>query len=355
MVEDGNTLRSLRAADHHVGGRKVEIKSGVHAVRGLRSALVEIAYALVEEPSDKWLLVLLDPVITAERVSAELTQARAIMKPAILDRLTVVIADESGYTCALGRFDASLEQGLDASVAAARASRSHRLPRPDYGFVVRQILILSWLRGEGPLTADAICSAAGCTYRTFAAAVRPLAGTLRRHSDRRYELARFPREEWARMVANASGARHTIRYVDRSGQPRSPDELLRRLARVDRPSRVALGVGGVLGALHYDPNFDLIGAPRLDLTLHCPTMAPDLSFVMELDPGLERVEDPSQPARLAIHFLRRARPLFDAEARPHAWADPVECLLDLHEARLDVQADQFLSHLLARRREIVDG
>lgn len=344
-------LRARRSADHEVGEYRVEIKAGVHAVSGLRNALVEVAYAVVEEPSTKWLLVLLDPAITAERVSAELARARTVMVPAILDRLTVVIADESGYASALGRLDPGLEQALDAAAAAARASRAHRLPRPDFGFIISQILILSWLRGEGPLTADWICNAAGCTYRTFASAIRPLAGFLRRHSDRRYELARFPREEWARMVANAGTARQTIRYADRSGQPRSPEDLLRRHARIDQRPGEALAVGGVLGALHHYPELDLGGAPRLDLTIHCPTSAPDLSFIEQLDPGLTRVDDSGQPARLAIHLLRRALPLIDVEERPHAWADPVECLLDLHEARLDVQAEQFLNHLLTRRKE----
>jgi hypothetical protein len=32
-----------------------------------------------------------------------------------------------------------------------------------------------------------------------------------------------------------------------------------------------------------------------------------------------------------------------------AWADPVECLLDLHEARLEMQASQFLEALQRNR------
>jgi hypothetical protein len=32
-----------------------------------------------------------------------------------------------------------------------------------------------------------------------------------------------------------------------------------------------------------------------------------------------------------------------------AWADPVECLFDLHEARLEMQAAQFLEALQRKR------
>jgi hypothetical protein len=35
-----------------------------------------------------------------------------------------------------------------------------------------------------------------------------------------------------------------------------------------------------------------------------------------------------------------------------AWADPVECLLDLHDARLEMQAKQLLDSLKAKRPKV---
>lgn len=341
-----------RQFDAQIGGTLIEVKGGVHAVRSLRSTLLELAYALFEAPDLIGLLVLVDPDITTDRVDEERFLAGRVILPGVLDRLHIVIADANGYTSLPKALEPEVRTTLDELVRDMRTRRAARIARPDYDFLIKQILILSWLRGDGPLTADWICSVAGCTYPTFAEAIKPLASLIQRQSDRSYELARFPREEWARMVATSEKARSTIRYADTSGKPRTPEALVKRL---DSTTRSTIAVGGVLGARHLEPELDLVGTPRLDLTLHCPDAAPDLSFVERLDPGLRRIDDPQQPAHLAIHFLRRAEPLFETTTGPHAWADPVECLLDLHEARLDAQAEEFLARCLAGRKGNIRG
>ena len=118
---------------------------------------------------------------------------------------------------------------------------------------------------------------------------------------------------------------------------------------MERPN---IAVGGVFGAKHYHPSLDLVGSPRLDLTIHSTGSRADLGFVERLDPALRKVEDPSEPANLVIHFLRRHDSLFDKGSDGLNWADPVECLLDLHEARLEPQALEFLnSFTTAKGRE----
>jgi hypothetical protein len=114
-------------------------------------------------------------------------------------------------------------------------------------------------------------------YATVAGVLRRLGNAVRRHSDRRVELAHVPREEWARFFAVSSAARSVLRFSDRSDQPASPDALLGRLRDI-APRGVA--VGGVAAE----------GAP---------------------------------------------------------WTDPVECLLDLHEAGLESQALELLDQLQA--------
>ena len=94
-----------------------------------------------------------------------------------------------------------------------------------------------------------------------------------------------------------------------------------------------------------------MGLPRLDLSQHCRTPDLDLRLVHDLDPALVRVEDPLEPATLVVHAVRHADPLFTRRKDGLSWADPVECLLDLHEAHLDGQASQFLDDLQRRRRQ----
>ena len=44
-------------------------------------------------------------------------------------------------------------------------------------------------------------------------------------------------------------------------------------------------------------------------------------------------------------IIRRKDSLFETNPLGIAWADPVECLLDLHEMRLEPQALEFLNFL----------
>ena len=75
----------------------------------------------------------------------------------------------------------------------------------------------------------------------------------------------------------------------------------------------------------------------------------NLDFMKALDPALKPVTDPLQPATLVIHAVRHADPLFAPREGGLAWSDPVECLLDLHEAKLDMQAGQFSDYLKSTR------
>jgi hypothetical protein len=96
---------------------------------------------------------------------------------------------------------------------------------------------------------------------------------------------------------------------------------------------------------------DLGGVPRLDLSQH-GSGRPDLGFIEKLDPALKRVDDPLEPATVVVHQVRHATSLFQARKGGLHWADPVECLLDLHEARLDAQAAHFLKALERARPNV---
>ena len=214
--------------------------------------------------------------------------------------------------------------------------------RTDYSFVILKLLLHQFLTSGKPITSDGLAQTAGCSYQAVARALKPLGSLLESRSDRKVALRWFPKDEYARLLAVADRARSTVRYADVSGQPRSVESQVRRLEKMNPPG---LAIGGVLGARHYDPDLDLVGTPRLDLSVHCPGRRMNLDFIEKLDPGLKRVADPRQPAILVVHAVRHDNALFAPRKGGLAWADPVECLLDLHDARLEMQAAQFLEYL----------
>jgi hypothetical protein len=192
------------------------------------------------------------------------------------------------------------------------------------------------------MTTASLQTKIGCAYPTVAKTLEKLAPFLSRSSDRRVALKIFPKAAWAALIARGDEVRQTRRYIDRSGELRTPDSLVRRLTKLGRHD---LAIGGVLGARSHFPNLDLLGTPRLDLTLHCPGSRLDLSFIARVDPGLVLASSDQEPAALVVHVLRRKESLFSAMPEGAWRADPVECLLDLHEARLEAQAAEFFSAL----------
>jgi hypothetical protein len=331
-------------------GRRSRVRSitGIDAIRTLRSELLALVAAADDEPQAVQLLCLNAPRMTEDRISEEWNLLQRSLRPEIASRLAARVLHADGRARSFGVVPDSTTLELCADSSPAQRRSGKRLPRPDYSFIVLKLLVYGWLTHRGPLTTLWIAEAAGCSYPTVALALRRLGRVIRRHSDRRVELVDFPREQWGRLLLTADEARSTVRYADRSGQPRSAASLAERLG-VLRPANVAMG--GVLAARHDHPQLDLMGLPRLDVSVHSPDGWPDLSFVRRLDPALEATSDAGEPVRLVVHFVRHAQSLFRENPDGPAWTDPVECLLDLHEARLEPQAGELVNALRQGGRE----
>lgn len=328
-----------RADDAVIGNTRIAVKTGMDAVSDLRTRLIQLAYYLTEEGHQrKGLLVLVDPKITDERLLQEWQYARRALQEEVMDRLGLVAFKDGQFHGFPNGPDPEIRSQLEKILRDRMTHRKVRIHSGAAYYEIFKILVHQWLLNKGPMTAVWLAKTAGCTYPTVRDALERLGSVISRHSDRRIELAHFPREEWAGLVAMSNQARSTVRFADRSGQPRSPESLLRRVEKMEQPN---IAVGGVFGAKHYYPSLDLVGSPRLDLTIHGNRA--DWSFVERLDPALRRVQDPGEPANLVIHFVRRHASLFDKGADGMNWADPVECLLDLHEMRLEPQAREFLN------------
>jgi hypothetical protein len=329
-------------AIHPSGKAIAEIKFSADALRTVRTGLVSLSYALSEHPEAFGYLVLIDPTITESRLREEWNRAQAVLKPDLLARLTVCLSVDGGIRGVPRNPPPDMQEWL-LQVAESEATRAPaRSGRIDFKFVVLKLLLHQWLTKREPVTTAWLARTAGCSYPTVARVLKGLGSIIVRESDRRLSLRFFPRDELARLVATAERARSTIRLVDQSGQPRSPESHLRRLERV-RPAGVA--IGGVLGAKHYVPGLDLAGTPRLDISVHTRDGPLVIDFVRSLDPALKPEADPLKPINVVVHAVRHADSLFSPRAGGLAWADPVECLLDLYEARLQAQAGQFLNEL----------
>lgn len=321
----------------------VEVKAGTHSFRNVRASLLGLAYFLSNDPESRALLVLPDSRITEERLYAEVHLAEQSLKPEVMQRLSLVLGKDHGYLGLPSDLGREFRDWLDELIE--KESPEGTKPRQFYHAVVA-VMLHQWLLGQGPVTTDWLMKTVGCSYPTAARALERLGHAIVRRTDRRAVLRAFPSEEWARMVTLSDEVRTTARFVDKSGQPRSSQSLLRRLAQIGRAD---LAVGGIEGARHYDPEIDLIGLPRLDLSLHCPGRRVDWSFIERLDPALEKTEQRDAPAVLVVHLVRRKVSLFQTDKDGMHWADPVECLLDLHEARLESQAKELLQFFIKQK------
>lgn len=333
-------MKSSPRIDAEIDLTLVEVKSGLNAVRNLRAGLLDLAYALKGRPNHRGLLVLADTNISERRLQEEWKLASDTLRPDVAARLGILSFEEGNFRGYPDLPQKIFLARLEEIVCRETSQAGRQLPRPDYSSEILKILIRDWFLKNGPMTATRLQEIAGCAYPTVAKTLDKLSQYLRRNSDRSFGLARFPKDMWSTLLTRGDDLRQTVRFADRSGQPRLPDILARRLAKLGR-SDVALG--GVLGARNHYPNLDLLGTPRVDLTVHCPGNRMDLGFVFRVDPGLMPADSSDAPPALVVHVLRRREAFFTPMAEGGLCADPVECLLDLHEARLESQAEGFFN------------
>lgn len=334
--------------DAIMGTVMVEVKNRLSAVRTLRDGLAQLAMMLADQPVKRGYLLLIDPLLSLDGLADETRGFKGAMRPEIAKRLKLVVVKESGIVQQASDFlDEDLEL-LRRCIEESAVSGS-ALPVADKQEEVFLVILHQWITGQGPMESRWLEDTVGCNYRTVSATIDRLGPAIRRHSDRRVSLRYFPEQDWRRLLVVAHKVRSTLYYADESDQPRSPESLVRRLGQLDRKD---ITVGGVIGAKRYYPDLDIVGVPRLDLCIHAPGSRVDLDFVKQLDPALAPTRDPHRPARLAIHFVRRKDPLFDREKDGSVWPDPVECLVELFNARLDQQAVSFQEFLSARGRDL---
>jgi hypothetical protein len=323
------------------GETAYEVRLEMKDARRLRTALMEMARVASLNNHRHAVLVLEEPEISISRLLKEWEGAISVIRPDISPRLSMAFRQAghwNGVPVPPSTEDSQvLEEIIRHEIARRPASVSRN---SEAHYEILRILVHQWLLNLGPVSINCLMEISGSSHPTVSRSLERLEHYLTRHSNRSVELRIFPREEWSRLLTVSDDVRDTVRFTAPSGQSRSPESLLRRLRSLHRED---IGLGGILGAKYYYPPLDIIGNPQLQISIHSGRKNIDLSFVDRLDPALEKTTKRHESPVLVIHAIRRAKSLFQPNNEGAAWADPVECLLDLHEARLESQALEFLN------------
>ncbi len=338
------------------GDNALEVIVDARDVRRLRSSLVEMGR--IASQSMNAILIVDEPQISHDRLLDEWLGIQALFQPQILERLTIYIRREGEWNEAWGRPLTDKEADTAEEVAEHQRQRSPRASRrpTEASFDILRVMLIHWIRKSGPLTSKELAVETDFSYPTIARALEKLEQHLIRHSDRRVELQSFPKDAWMKLVAQVETVRGSQGYTDRSGRPRKPETLLDRLKEdsLRNLCHNAVAVGGTFGARHYLPGIDLVGNPRLDLVVNAHSGRKTRSVVIDniirkLDPALKPAER-GEPCQVVVHTLYRSKSFFTEAKDGTLYADEVECLLDLHESRLEQQALEFLEKLTPRKK-----
>lgn len=326
----------------------VDVKWHAKSLRDVRANLLTCAYVASLDPSAQVVLALPGCRISDDRIREEQSMVRSLLLPQIGERVHLVWQSEGALLSDLPEALPTEGRAWLTDLIEREGHQVGTVRSASTKHVVMGWLFLSWLRGTGFQSTEELCEAIGASYPTVAGVIKPLeaAGLIERGRGRSVALSRFPMDEWRRWLVAGQSARRAIYFKDQSGQPRSVYALADRLLSLKKPN---MAIGGVMGAMHYYPFLDITAAPRLDLTMLVETDGPlDLKFVRRLDAALKQGDGPDPSANLVIHLLPRKQGCFRSDDDGRVWADPVECMADLYEMRLDSQAQDMLHALLQK-------
>lgn len=307
-------------------------------LRELRSILLEIMLWLDGHQGCHAVLVVAPGRLSANRIVAENEAVRRIMAPAIAQRLHTGVMPEQPDEACLG-----LEPWLRTPEMAKAIHRNrwtqHGPARPAFPQVL-MALVQDLLGGEPIRTRHELQRITDLSYPAVARALGEI-GDLVEDGYRALRLRDFPRDAWDRLLVTRNSWRRSQAYCVGTGLPFKPERVIRQIRELERKD---LAFGGVIGARSYRP-IDLIGIPRIDISMHAPVGMMDLSWVAGAAPELRPCE-PGEMPHLVVHAVRRAESLF--RTTPDGMiADRAEVLLDLQDMRLDDQAATFIREALA--------
>jgi hypothetical protein len=274
-----------------------EIKNNVKDIRMFQSSLIRLSSILTDLPNHTGILILDETKLSGPRLKEEWDNFARFAQPNIFSRLKLVVLSKYEVYEKIG--DLSKDETdlvLEIHEKYNQKYLYKNVRKPDAFFEILRILIIQWFRGKGPLQVNKICQLSGYSYPAVSSA-----------------LENKPRD---------------IEYFN--------NKILNK-------TNFEVGFGGIIGARHYFPGINLLGIPRLDLTVQRWNNTRIENFIKSLDPGLKKVQHGELP-QIVIHNLFRNDSLF-VKGGNMVFADEIECLLDLYESRLAPQASELLEFL----------
>lgn len=333
-----------RVADAVAGSYVFEYKAQIRDLRMLHAAILGLAQLVHSNPERRAILIIDETRISARRLEAEWGSYQGLFCPPVLERLSIAVFEEGTLSRTHGELNSEAQSLVEA--VQSKLSSEHPVQKrrsPDSFLDVFRVILLHWFRRAGPLQLKELGRLTGFSYPTVAIALEKMEPHLLRHSDRSVELREFPREIWRKLLADSATVRAPIALA--AQRPRPLEVLMENLVTYNK---VEVGIGGIIGTRHYLPGIDLVGTHRLDLTIRDTSVERIQGLVRRIDPALKPVESSEAP-QVVIHRLFRPKTFFQSTEQGRV-ADETECLLDLHEARLEMQANELLEHLIERAR-----
>lgn len=315
-------------------------KSGVRDVRELTALLFETSVLASEPASACAVLVLGDPIVRDARISEVWQQYMDMLRPNRRDRMALLCYRASVPTLIRGSYLEEHDTIVTQILPPAQQFVDAHKPRSTEAFFdILRVLMIRWIRREGPITSKDLGAATGYSYPTIANTLSRLDKYVHRRKDRSVELKRLPRDPWVEFVVRSERTRVRHEFTEHSGQRRSPEMMIERLQTTGRQD---VAISGIHGARHYDPSIDILGGHRLDLVVHSESQRLDLSFMRQLDAALVPVE-PGEFPQVVVHELPQPTAFFTRTDNGLIIADELECALDLHEMHFDSQMTEFMN------------
>jgi hypothetical protein len=301
--------------------------------RDLRTLLLEAAYASLERPAVTEVHVYLHHCTLAKkRVAMEFEQFKQIALSKIAKRIKLHDT----------RIPAESEMALAWDSSSARSDHARRPATASQEAVVAYLL--ERYRESLPgVSVSTIAEQTRASLPTIYKVLKTYAHCIDKDPEARtLQLRSFGSNDWQHWMQR-SNQLSSVYFIDRSGAPRSASRLVKGLARLKRED---IAVGGLMGALHHLPALDATASPQLDILVHGSRRA-DLSFITEIDPGLELHEGRPDMVHVAVHFIDRPASLFMRHGGQQ-WGSLPDCIANMQKAGLTYQVNDALRLLRTR-------
>lgn len=317
----------------------IEHKAQVSDIRIIDSTLLMIAKTLAKNPEfKKGVFILEESSVSVARLQKEWEDVEKLIKIPIMSKLGMVLISESSVIMRFGDVDDQLVQVILKIRDEINGKLDDQLKKTDAFSEILKILLVNWFRASSPLPINRLVKMSGFSYPTVAGSLEKLEPYLMRRSNRSVKLKSFPKDDWFKLVAMQDDIRNSKGFTAR--RPRPISEIIERLKNINDES---MAIGGIIGARFYMPSIDLIGIPRIDISVLNWSENKIEKLVHKIDPGFEKSAQGDLP-QIVIHNIYRQASLFN-KGEDFQTADEVECLLDLQEARLESQALELLDSL----------